>query len=319
MATLSPAVSSPALTRIDIPGTGPEDVVLDREGRLVAGLEDGRIVRIDPSSGGPVETLARVGGRPLGLEVCADGRILICDSPHGLLRLDPGTGGLETLVERFEGRRLIFCSNVVEARDGTIYFSTSSSRYSLAHYERDIAENVPTGQLFRRQPGGRVELVLDRLHFANGLAFGPDQSWLAVAETNAKHVTRLWLTGPKAGQREIFARMAGFPDNISASPDGLIWVAIASPEVPALAKLHAAPMLVRSIVARLPKAMRPAPLRVGWLMAFDNDGTAVHDYRWTDGTYAMFTGIVERDGVAYIGSLGEHAILRLNIGAPATA
>jgi len=310
MAISSPAVSSPELTRIDVPGTGPEDVVVDREGRLIAGLEDGQIVRVEPG-GGPVETLARTGGRPLGLEVCADGGILVCDSPTGLLRLDPATGALETLVDRFEGRRLIFCSNVVESRDGTIYFSTSSSRYPLKHYEYDIAENVPTGQLFRRHADGRVELILDKLSFANGIAFGPDESWLAVAETNAKHLRRLWLTGPKAGQNEVFARMAGMPDNISASPDGLIWVAIATPEIPALAKVHAAPMFVRKIIARLPKALQPAPVRVGWVIAFDSDGNVVHDYRWADGTYGMFTGVVVKDGAAYIGSLGEKAIYRL--------
>ena len=284
MAISSPAVSAPELTRIGIPGTGPEDVVIDRQGRLIAGLEDGRVVRVDPS-GGQVETLAQTGGRPLGLEVCSDGCILICDSPKGLLRFDPATGTLETLVESFEGRRLIFCSNVVEARDGTIYFTISSSRYPLKYYARDMAENVPTGRLFRRHTDGRVDLMLDGLFFANGIALGPDESWIIVAETNAQHLRRLWLSGSKAGQNEIFARMAGYPDNISAASDGLIWVAIASPAVPALAKVHAAPMFVRKIIARLPAALQPAPIRVGWLIAFDSDGNVVHDYRWADGTY----------------------------------
>ena len=302
------AVTSPDLQRFDLPGPGPEDVVMDREGRIVAGLEDGRVIRLDPQSGA-VETIGTTGGRPLGLAVCADGRILICDSPTGLLRLDPRTGALETLVDRFEGRRVIFCSNVVEARDGTIYFSVSSARYSLENYFYDIVENVPTGRLFRLHTDGRVESLLDGLSFANGLALALDESWIAVAETGAQHVRRYWLKGDKMGESEIFARMDGFPDNMSMSVDGLVWVAIASPANPTLVKLHAAPMFVRRIVARLPETLRPKPERIGWVMAFDTNGRTIHDFRWTDGKQAMFTGVVEDRGVVYVGKLVGKTIL----------
>jgi len=286
--------------------------VIDRDGRIVAGLADGRVVRVDLQNGA-VETLATTGGRPLGLAVCADGRILICDSPTGLLRLDPQTRTLETLVDRFENRRLIFCSNVVEARDGTIYFSTSSARYSLANYFYDIVENVPTGRVFRRDVDGRVESICDGLFFANGLALAADESWLVVAETGARHLRRLWLRGPRAGQSEIFARMDGYPDNMSVSTDGLFWVAIASPANPTLVKLHAAPMLVRSIVARLPQRVRPKPERIGWIMAFDAEGRVVHDFRWTGGKYAMFTGVVADGKNVYVGKLVGKSMLRFRL------
>ncbi len=288
---------------------------MDSEGRLVCGLADGRIVRVDPATG-TTETLAKTSGRPLGLEICSDGRILICDSPTGLFRLDPVSGALELLVERFEGRRLIFCSNAVIARDGTIYFSTSSSRYPFTHYLRDIVEHIPSGQLFRRRPDGRVELLLDKLFFANGLALAPDESWIVIAETNAQQLRRLWLSGASAGQSDIFANIAGFPDNMSVSPDGLVWVAIASPDTPVRAKLHAAPLLVRRIVARLPDSLRPKPERIGWLMAYDAAGNVVHDFRWTDGTYAMFTGVVQRNGIVYIGTLTGKAMLRFSVPSP---
>jgi sugar lactone lactonase YvrE len=74
---------------IPLPGEGPEDVVVDREGNFVVGLNDGRVLRVNPLNGSAQE-LVNTGGRPLGLEVLANGHILICESPKGLLDLDPG-------------------------------------------------------------------------------------------------------------------------------------------------------------------------------------------------------------------------------------
>src|SRR5687768_7369152 len=67
------------LTLLDLPGTGPEDVAVDDHGRIVTGLDDGRIVRL-ASAGGPVETLCDTGGRPLGIEWLGDESYLVCDA-----------------------------------------------------------------------------------------------------------------------------------------------------------------------------------------------------------------------------------------------
>src|SRR5947209_20609284 len=76
-----PDLPSPSITVVPLPGNGPEDVVVDTAGQLWTGLEDGRIVRI-PSHGGPTvpKVIADTGGRPLGLHIARDGRVLICDS-----------------------------------------------------------------------------------------------------------------------------------------------------------------------------------------------------------------------------------------------
>jgi sugar lactone lactonase YvrE len=68
-------------------------------------LVDGRIVRISPD-GGEQTVVADTGGRPLGLHVARDGRVLICDCDRGLLALDPRSGTLEVLVDHVEGRPL---------------------------------------------------------------------------------------------------------------------------------------------------------------------------------------------------------------------
>lgn len=302
----------PSKRLIPLPGQAPEDVVVDHTGHLIVGVNDGRVLRVDPRSGVAL-SLLNTGGRPLGLAVLPDGRILICDSPNGLLEFDPVRQQLTPLVHEFAGRPLPFCSNVVAAGDGTIYFSSSSDRYTVHDWRRDIVENVPTGRLLRRNVNGRVEQLLDGLFFANGLALAHDESWIVVAETGAYRLRRLWLRGPQAGRSEVFAELPAFPDNCSMSADGLVWVALASPRNRAVERLHRMPMAVRKLAARLPAALQPAPQRVAWVMAFDADGRVVHDYRWDDGEYAMVTGVCQHGDTMYLSSLVESAIFSFDL------
>lgn len=305
-------VAATATRRIPLPGTGPEDVVMDQEGYLITGVDDGRILRVDPHSG-EVHELANTGGRPLGLEVLPGGNILICDSPRGLLQLDPRTGELRVLVNSHDGHALPFCSNAVAASDGSIYFSTSSARYTIHEWRYDIVENIPSGALFRRNPDGRVECLLDGLQFANGLALATDESFIIIAETAGRQLRRYWLKGSKAGQSQVFAELPGFPDNLSMSADGLIWVAMASSSNPMLAKVHKLPLPLRRLVARLPESLQPAPERVTWVMAFDGQGNLKHNHRWDDGAYAMVTGVCEHGGEVYLGSMIEPALMAFTL------
>lgn len=297
----------PDVTRIELPAAGPEDVVLGPDGRLITGTADGSVLSIDPATG-DVRQLANTGGRPLGLHADPDGTLLICDHDRGLLQLSPD-GTLEVLVDEVGGERLPFASNVVRDDDGTIYFSSSSSRYSLAEYMGDILEHSGTGRLFRRDPAGKVETLLDDLDFANGVVLAPDRSCVVVAETGAYRVSRYWLTGPKAGTCDrLIENLPGFPDNMGLGSDGLIWITLPTARNPLLDRLLPLPGILRQVVWMLPDRVQPKPAKTIWVMAVDFDGTVVHDLQ-TEGTnFAMVTGVVEQDGVLYLGSLTESAV-----------
>lgn len=185
---LLPDMPAPGVTVVPLPGNGPEDVVVDTAGRLWTGLDDGRIVRIDADGDNPT-VIADTGGRPLGLHVARDGRILICDSHRGLLTLDPASGTLEVLVESVAGRRLKFCSNVTETADGTIYFTESTRDFHFEHFGAPILEARGTGGLFRFGTDGTVTTLLDGLYFANGLTATADGSALVFAETQGRRLS----------------------------------------------------------------------------------------------------------------------------------
>ena len=224
------------LRYVAIGGRGPEDVVADSRGRVLTGVEDGRILRIDGLSEPAtprVEVLAETGGRPLGLELLPDGALLVCDAELGLLRVDLGEGVVRILADSVAGERLTFCSNAVALSDGSVCFTVSSRRYPLNQWIGDLVEHTGTGRLLRLAPGSEnPEVLLEGLQFANGLAPSADESFLVVAETGACRLTRYWLTGAKAGRSEPFAEnLPGMPDNLWRAPGGPIWVSLAGPRV----------------------------------------------------------------------------------------
>lgn len=299
----------PAVRRIELPGVGPEDVVIGADGLAYTGIDDGRILRVDLTARA-VETVLNTGGRPLGLCAGSDGSLLICDAHRGLLRW-PGTGTeVDVLVDAIEGVPLNMASNVVQdPADGTIYFTASSRRWPVDQWMGDMLEHSGTGRLLRYSPDGTVDTLLDGLHFANGVAFAPDRASLIVAETGAYRLDRYWLRGPKAGTREVLIdNLPGFPDNIALGSDGLIWVTLVSPRNPLLDLLLPQPGLVRKLLWQLPDRLMPRPVRTAWVIAVDQDGTLVHDLQRDGAAYAMVTGVAEAHGTLVLGSLDEAAL-----------
>jgi sugar lactone lactonase YvrE len=297
----------------DLPGAGPEDVVIDAGGNVLAGLADGRIVRISPD-GQQVDTVADTGGRPLGLEFVADDELLVCDARRGLLRVELDTGRVATIVDRVDGRRIVFCSNVVRTADGTVYFSESSTKYGLEHFKADLLAHSGTGRLSRLATDGSIDLIADGFDFANGLALAADESWLAIAETAGYRISKVWLTGPRAGQREpLVENLPAFPDNMSTGSDGLIWVALASPRNPVLDRLSPRAPVLRKIAWALPDAIQPKEEKTVWVQAYDTDGVLVHDLQTQHERLHMITGVCELDGVVWIGSLTARTIGRIQL------
>jgi sugar lactone lactonase YvrE len=302
----------PAYDLIPLPGEGPEDVVVGSDGLIYTGLLDGRILAVAPIDGA-VREVARTGGRPLGLEATPDGRLLICDSPKGLLELDLKTGVLKTVVTHDGAEPLIFCSNVVAAPDGDLFFTVSSMRYSFHDWSIDFIENVPTGRVYRRARGGALTRLMDGLHFANGLVLARDGKSLIVAESVARRLLRLWLAGGRAGTSEVVAELPGIPDNLGADGNGLVWVAMASEANAMLERIYRLPLFLRRVAARLPASMQPKPSRVAWISAYDERGACVHDFKWTDGGFAMVTGVCRVGNRIWCGGLQERALMRFDL------
>ena len=292
------------VTVVPLPGDGPEDVVVDAEGQLWAGLVDGRIVRISPD-GGEQAVVADTGGRPLGMHVARDGRLLICDSHRGLLSMDRTSGKLTTLVESVNGRPLRFCSNVTETSDGTIYFTESTSRFHFEHFLAAILEARGNGGLYRLATDGTVTTLVDGLYFANGVTATADESALVFAETMGRRLSKYWLTGPQAGTvTPLAAHLPGMPDNISTGSDNRIWVAMVTPVNKAAEGLMLRAPWIRKVIWRLPERLQPKVQPEVWVVGFDADsGAVVGGIRTKHEDFGAVTGVVESDGKLWMSTI----------------
>ena len=300
------------LTRIPVPGPGAEDVVVGLRGRdegaVFTGTEDGSIFRIS-HDGRHVDRVANTGGRPLGIELDLDGRLLVCDAHRGLLRVDPATGATELLADSVDGVPMRFCNNAAIGDAGEIWFTDSSREHTIEQWKDAFVQATRSGRLLRLDPDGALEVVLDGLAFSNGVALAGDRTFVAVAETRARTVVRHWVAGPRAGERDLLVGdLPGYPDNIASGSDGLIWVSIASPVDPVVDLISRGPMWLRRQVTRIPEKVQPKPKRTVRVQAYDDAGRLVHDVDVATGDYHMVTGVREHEGRVWLGSLNEAAV-----------
>jgi sugar lactone lactonase YvrE len=284
---------------------GPEDVLLDPEGRLITGLVDGRVVRFRPGEA-LVETLVDTGGRPLGLAQDAAGALWIADARRGLLRLQDGQ--LTVMSDAEGGRAFRFTDELAIAPDGVVYFTDASSRYGPDRYRDDFFEHRPNGRLLRFDPAtGETSLVLGGLYFPNGVVLSPDGGALYVAESGMARILRVPLGVAAPQATPLVENLPGYPDNLSVSADGVIWAALFAPRHAQAEALMRNPAWTRAIL-RLPTALRPAPARLGVALGISTTGEILHNLQDPAGRFAPVTSVVEADGQLYLGSLTERAV-----------
>jgi sugar lactone lactonase YvrE len=303
--------------RIEVPAMGAEDVVVDAQGVAWTGTEDGSIWQV--TKDGAVRQVGNTGGRPLGIELLDQDRLLVADAEKGLLAMSTTTGVVERLVTEVDGQRLLVVNNAAVARSGDIWFSDSSTKYPLSKWRSDFVEHTRTGRLLCRRTDGSVEVHLDGLAFANGVALSSDESFVCVAESGGRSVQRLWLTGERAGAHDFFVEdLPGYPDNIARGTDGLIWVTIASPATRLIETLRLRmPLPVRMAATRLPSVLQPKPQRTVRVQAFDDTGRLVHDIDADAGSYHMVMGVREHEGEVWLASLQEPALAVVSLSASA--
>lgn len=313
----------PGFTVVPVPGAGAEDVVLATsgpdEGALFTGTDDGAIHRIS-HDGRRIDRIAHTGGRPLGIEFAADGRLLVCDAKRGLLWVDPATGSIDVITDTVSGAMMKFCNNGAIGSDGSLWWSDSSTQFGIDQWKHDFVRNTRTGRLFRRAPDGTVSMVLDGLAFANGVTLSAAEDFVYVAETGARTVVRYGISGPSKGMRDLLCSdLPGYPDNIARGSDGLIWISIASPTDPLVERLQRAPMPIRKAVTLIPDALQPQPKRTVRVLAYDDRGRCVHDIdvdpQAHGADYHMVTGVREHNGQLWMGSLHEPALACLDLSA----
>jgi sugar lactone lactonase YvrE len=203
----------------------PEAIAFDGDGLMYTANEDGRIIVLNRDGSNP-QDYAQTGGRPLGLKFDLSGNLIVADAFQGLLSIDTA-GQITVLSTGFGGIPFMLTDDLDIASDGTIYFSDATYLNNLNNISNDWGQ--PNGRLLSYNIStGVTSLLLDSLYFANGVSISNDESFLLVNETAASRVLRYWLTGPNAGQSDVFTYInqnSWLPDNITCNDQSLFWVA----------------------------------------------------------------------------------------------
>ncbi|MGI9666573.1 MAG: SMP-30/gluconolactonase/LRE family protein [Acidimicrobiia bacterium] len=295
-----------AAERWVVEAIGPEDVIVATDGSAIVGTEQGHILRAD---GTGVAEIANVGGRPLGIEWYGED-ILVCNAFLGV-QLVSMSGHVSVLADAIDGEPFMLTNNASVASDGAVYFTDSSTRWNLDNYVADMLEGQTTGRVLRFKDGA-VEVVLDGLQFANGIALDAEEASIFVAETSRYRISRHWLKGPNEGTTEIFVdNLPGFPDNLSVDGDTL-WIACASPRQGLVDFISPRPWM-RSLSNRLPEALKPDAVRHGMVLGYDAEGHLIHDFQDSSGAVAITTSARIADGRLYVGCLKDDFISVLAI------
>jgi sugar lactone lactonase YvrE len=291
-------------------GHAPEDVAIDSEGRVYGGLEDGRIVQLQPDGKQP-RVFANTYGRPLGLVFDREGNLIVADALKGLLSISKA-GEVKLLTDQADGVKFGCLNDLDVGADGTIYFTEASNKFPMSQHVNDLLEHQPNGRLLAWDPKTQhTRTLLRDVYFANGVAVSPDQSFVLVAETGMYRVRRVWLSGPKQGQADVFIdNLPGFPDGISSNGKDKFWLALVTPRQALFDRLLPHPFL-RKVVYRLPKSLQPAPQRYSFVLALDAQGRVVENLQNGAGDcYSQIANVVEHNGALYFGSIGEDTLGR---------
>jgi sugar lactone lactonase YvrE len=316
------------LQLIDLGGEiGPEHVALGPDGKLYAAMASGNMLRMNPD-GSAREVYANTGGRALGFDWDAAGRMIIVDAIKGLLAIEAGApaGGprrVSVLADRHAGEPIRYADAVIVAADGKIYFSDASTRFAPGEWGGtfeasilDIIEQSATGRILEYDPSTRAtRVVVKGLSFANGVALSLDQRSLFVVETGQYRVwkvavaaSELDVRGPANPQAQrLLDNLPGYPDNLMRGQDGRIWLGFTKPRSAVVDAMADRPFL-RKLTLRLPRALWPVPPAYGHVIAFDESGRIVADLQDPTGAYPETTAVTETKERLYVQSLHAKAL-----------
>ncbi|KAK2645199.1 hypothetical protein Ddye_020394 [Dipteronia dyeriana] len=212
-------------------------------------------------------------------------------------------------LHHVNGSKISFTDDVIEASDGSLYFSVASTKFGFDSWYLDMLEAKPHGQLLKYDPSSNeTSILLDHLGFANGVALSRDEHYLVVCETLKFRCLKYWLKGETKGETEIFVQnLPGGPDNINLAPDGSFWVAILEFRSNVMDFVHTS-KASKHLLAAFPKLfnlINPVT-RKGMVINVAADGNIIRKFQDPNGKVMSFvTSAFEFEDHLYLGSLNS--------------
>ena len=199
-----------------------EGPVWAKEGYLLfSDSPSGRIIRLTPGEGGGPSTFRpRVGG-PMGNTFDAQGRFYSCESKARRVTRTDKRGAIETIADKWEGKRLNGPNDVVVRKDGHIYFTDPA--FGAANDSREL----DFYGVYHLPPKGPMEVIAKPKGRPNGIAISPNGKSLYVANSDERNIRAYDIdkNGAASGERVFVKDIDGVPDGIRFDEKGNLYVA----------------------------------------------------------------------------------------------
>lgn len=310
---------------------GPEDVILDTEGRMYCGDRRGWVWRFSGTNYEHGGVFSRVGGFPLGMAFDATGNLLICVGGMGLYSIAPdGTSKpLATQTKRSwyrirDDSSIRLADDLDVVPDGRVFFSDASTRFDGIEYMFDVTEARPNGRVLCYDPStGKTTTVVKNMPFPNGVCTAHDGESILVASTITCSVWRYWVSGRKKGDFEPFlTNLPGFPDNINRASNGTYWMAFAGMRTPSFDLSLRDAGWRRRMLKQIPQdEWLMFNMNTSCVFRFDEDGNILESY-WDQSQedHSVITSMREYDGHLFLGGLHNDRVGRIRLDdSPVTA
>ncbi len=161
------------------------------------------------------------------------GRLVTCEHLTRRVTRTEIDGSIVVVAERWQGKRLNSPNDVVVKSDDSVWFTDPAYGIDSDNEGDRATPEIDGCHVYRVDPSGAVERVIDDMVRPNGLAFSPDESLLYVADTGAthkengpRHIRSFAVSkdGKSVTGGEVFAKCeAGLFDGFRVDRQGRIW------------------------------------------------------------------------------------------------
>jgi sugar lactone lactonase YvrE len=306
-------------------GPYPEGLVVEPDGGILVGHEDGSLARITLDDTGNVssaETVVELSGHSIGLiRDEASDTYWSATFPLGLQQL--GRQGVLRTIGRVDDIALGFPDDVALGRDGIVYVTDASTRHNplttkpnAPYVLWDFMEGRANGRLIAYDPAtGETHTALDQLAFPSGVVLTQDGSALLIVEVTRYRVIRYELTGPDRGSVSVFAdRLPGIPDDVFLDTQGRVWVSLVAPRDTIMDNWIAPYPYIARLISMLPWSVQNSMLAPadtgGRVIRLSDTGEPDCTLRLPDGPPPANGAFY--DGKMLLGRLGGTALVRID-------
>ena len=173
--------------------------------------------------GRAVETFREDAHGPSGNAFDAQGRLYTCETHARRVTRTDKNGAIETLAEKWEGKRFNAPNDLTVSKSGHVYFTDPAFGEQSDHRELDFYG------VYHLPPKGPMKLVARPGGRPRGIALAPNGRILYVSNSDEHNIRAYEVdrNGDTSGERVLVSRIDGAPGGVSVDEKGNLYVAAA--------------------------------------------------------------------------------------------